>query len=80
MYSGVPCYNLKKLHSLVADDMPHLRALFGAWKEMRQIWKTQQKDQDYQFDTEVPVPKKISTSVEDHLTTSIGDLAPNALR
>ena len=80
MYAGVPCYNLKKLHALVADDMPTPRTLIGAWKEMRQIWKTQRKDQEYQFDTEVPVPKKRSTSTEDHLTISIGDLAPNALR
>ena len=80
MYAGVPCYNLKKLHALVADDMPQPRTLFEAWKEMRQIWKRQQKDPDYQFETEVPNLQILSNSAEDHLTTSIGDLAPNALR
>ena len=32
MFAGVPCYNLKKLHKAVADDMPKVRTFFGAWK------------------------------------------------
>ncbi len=80
MYAGVPCYNLKKLHTLVANDMPQPRTLFGAWKEMRQIWKTQLKDKDYQFETEVPDSQMINNLSEDYLTTSIGDIAPNDLR
>ena len=37
MFAGVPCYNLKKLHKAVADDMPKVRTFFGAWKEMLEI-------------------------------------------
>ncbi len=51
MYAGVPCYNLKKLHREVADDMPEPRTLSGAWREMREIWHRQQIDPDYLFDT-----------------------------
>ena len=80
MYAGVPCYNLKKLNKLVADDMPEPRTLFGAWKEMRQIWRKQQQDPNYQFDTKVPDPQMKNPSDEDPLTSSIGDLAPQALR
>ena len=34
MYAGVPCYNLKKLHQAVKDDMPEPRRLVGAWREV----------------------------------------------
>lgn len=80
MFAGVPCYNLKKLHSCVADDMPNPRTLIGAWKEMRAIWRKQQNDPGYQFDT--PVPSYINKNFKDSenpLESSIGDLAPKSL-
>lgn len=80
MYAGVPCYNLKKLHHAVEDDMPVPRTLVGAWKEMRETWHRQQEDPDYQFDSPVPVQqigKYLKAS--DPLESSIGDLAPKKL-
>jgi len=80
MFAGVPCYNLKKLHRCVADDMPNPKTLFGAWKEMREVWRKQQNDSEYQFDT--PVPSSIKTNYKasvDPLESSIGDLAPISL-
>tara|TARA_B110000211_G_scaffold222569_1_gene271416 strand:- start:486 stop:1598 length:1113 start_codon:yes stop_codon:yes gene_type:complete len=63
MYASVPCYNLRKLNKLVADDMPEPRTLIVAWKEMRQIWRKQEQDQNYQFDTKVPdLQKKRNSS------------------
>lgn len=86
MYAGVPCYNLRKLADEIADDMPAPRTLFGAWREMRMVWKRQQTDPDYQFDT--PMPSEIGSSTDaldkdrhtDNLETSIGELAPRGLR
>jgi fatty acid desaturase len=80
MFAGVPCYNLKKLHSCVADDMPNPRTLIGAWKEMRATWRKQQNDPGYQFDTLVPsyINKNFKDS-ENPLESSIGDLAPKSL-
>jgi fatty acid desaturase len=80
MYASVPCYNLRKLNKLVADDMPEPRTLIGAWKEMRQIWRKQEQDQNYQFDTKVPDLQKKRNSSEDPLASSIGDLAPHSLK
>ena len=80
MFAGVPCYNLKKLHRFIADDMPNPRTLIGAWKEMREVWRKQQNDSEYQFDT--PVPSSIKTNYKasvDPLESSIGDLAPKSL-
>ena len=58
MFAGVPCYNLKKLHKAVADDMPKVRTFFGAWKEMLEIKRRQQLDSNYEFDTPVPNTNK----------------------
>ena len=80
MYASVPCYNLRKLNKLVADDMPQPRTLIVAWKEMRQIWRKQEQDQNYQFDTKVPDLQKKRNSSEDPLASSIGDLAPHSLK
>ena len=80
MYAGIPCYNLKKLNKYVADDMPIPRTLKGAWKEMREVWRRQQHDSNYQFDT--PVPSSITTNHKDSLdplASSIGDLVPKSL-
>lgn len=75
MYANVPCYHLKALHQSVAGDMPKLRTLTGAWREMRETWKRQQSDPHYAFDTPVPPPANKKTEQSD-LAHSIGDLAP----
>ena len=81
MFAGVPCYNLKKLHMAVKEDMPAPRTLLGAWKEMREVWCKQQDDANYQFNTTVPNSSKTTTEVStDPLLSSIGDLAPKTLQ
>ena len=79
MYAAVPCYNLEKLHRVVAHDMPETRTLIGAWKEMRETWKRQQNDPDYEHDTPVPPPAVKEREDADPLAASIGGLAPRAL-
>ena len=79
MYAAVPCYNLEKLHRVVAHDMPEPRTLIGAWKEMRETWKRQQNDPDYEHDTPVPPPAVKEREDADPLAASIGGLAPRAL-
>jgi len=81
MYAGVPCYNLKKLHLEVADDMPAPRTLRGAWQEMLLTWRRQQSDPGYEFDTPLPpTAKSVRSDAPDKLESSIGDLAPEGLR
>ena len=85
MFAGVPCYNLAKLHEIVKDDMPEPRTLVGAWREMRQTWRRQQKDPDHQFDTPLPATARpgvppAAAPADDALEASIGDLAPEALQ
>ena len=63
MFAGVPCYNLEKLHKEVAHDMPEPRTLIGAWKEMRETWRRQKIDPDYQYDT--PLPPTATKHVRD---------------
>lgn len=80
MYAGVPCYNLKKLHQEIADDMPKPRTLIGAWREMRDTWNRQKTDPDYFFDTPLPpTAKHARTEASDQLESSIGELAPKGL-
>jgi len=79
MYAGVPCYNLKKLHRLLARDMPKPRTLIGAWKEMRGTWKQQQIEPGYEYDTPVPSLLNNLSMENDPLSASIGDIAPTAL-
>jgi len=77
MYAGVPCYNLKSLAKEIESDMPIPKTVFGAWKEMRKIWRCQLSDPDYAFDT--PVPETSNTTeriADDNMANSIGDLAP----
>ncbi|OED42043.1 fatty acid desaturase [Chromatiales bacterium (ex Bugula neritina AB1)] len=78
MFAAVPCYNLKELHRAVADDMPEPRTLLGAWREMRDTWRRQKIDPDYEFDTPVPEPGSDSTysanSGSDPNAESVGDL------
>ena len=82
MFAGVPCYNLEKLHRAVAEDMPAPRTLIGAWKEMREVWRRQKIDPDYQFDTPLPATAKHARedSPDDSLEGSIGELAPAGLQ
>ena len=81
MYAGVPCYNLKKLYREIAEDMPKPRTLLGSWQEMREIWRQQQTDPSYQFDTPLPATaRRVRTDTPDELESSIGELAPKGLR
>ena len=74
MYAAVPCYNLKKLHKVVADDMPKTRSLMGSWKEIREIWKKQLKDPNYAYDTPLPPPREKDST--DPLAAAMGDIVP----
>ena len=87
MYAGVPCYHLRKLAREIAHDMPAPRTLWGAWKEMRTIWKRQQSDPGYQFD--IPLPNEATAPADSphrhlddpqEMEASIGELAPQGLR
>ena len=81
MYAGVPCYHLKQLATEISDDMPAPRSLWGAWREMREIWHRQQTEPDYQFDTPLPeTANTIRSDSPDPLESSIGELAPEGLR
>ena len=79
MYAGVPCYNLKKLHKILATDMPKPRTLVGAWREMKEVWERQKVDPSYEFDTPVPSTNVEKSQPKSKLEASIGDLAPEAL-
>ena len=57
----------------------------GAWREMRQTWRRQQKDPDYQLDTPCQPPpgpacRPPRLPRTTPLEASIGDLAPEALQ
>ena len=81
MYAAVPCYKLKKLAHEIADDMPAPRTLIGAWREMREIWRHQQVDPSYQFDTPLPTNAGLTPAkVVDELASSIGELAPKGMK
>ena len=54
MYAGVPCYNLARLYRVIRDDMPAPRTLLGSWREILAIWKRQQEEPGYQYDTPLP--------------------------
>ena len=61
--------------------MPEPRTLIGAWKEMRDVWKRQKADPDYQFDTPLPATAKSAREdAPDQLESSIGELAPAGLQ
>ena len=86
MYAGVPCYNLKRLSQVIANDMPEKKSLIGCWREMRTTMKQQQTEPEYQFSMPLPstahpgvttqsaIPKM--QNKQDELVNSIGDLAP----
>lgn len=84
MYAAVTCYNLKRLHHVVAHDMPVPRSLLGAWKEMRETWQRQKTNPEYEFDT--PVPSRNTATMmadsdveRDRMAASVGDLATREL-
>jgi fatty acid desaturase len=85
MYAGTPCYNLPALYQAISNDTPAPRTLLGAWQEMRETWRRQQQDPDYQFDTPLPPTAHPAAShagesiASNSLVTSIGDLAPKAI-
>ena len=84
MYAGVPCYHLSKLHAAIKSDVPECRSLVGAWREMREVWKRQQVDPDYQLD--MPLPPGVGVAGDtakqepDELGSSIADLASHEAR
>ena len=81
MFAGVPCYNLKKLHNAVADNMPEPRSLANAWREMLDTWQRQQSDPEYFYDTPVPQQiRKMPGAESAAEAQSIGELAPRGLR
>jgi fatty acid desaturase len=79
MFAAIPCYNLRRLHTTVASDLPQTRSLVGAWREMRQIMKKQRKDPGYQYETPLPARKE-KKAEKDSLESSLGDLAPKTLQ
>jgi len=57
MYAAVPCYHLKKLHSLIRHDLPPTpQGLRAVWREIISILKRQEKDPAYQHAVTLPVP------------------------
>ena len=92
MYAAVPCYNLRKLSRVIADDTPVPKSMFGAWKEMREIWRRQQSDPSYQYEvplpgtaTPWPAPAGAGTSRSDAVAdatdaaSSVDEMAPDDL-
>ena len=79
-FAAVPCYHLPRLSEVIAADMPTPRTLWGAWREMREVWRRQQTEPDYQFDTPLPSKRGDGTTTSDPLSASIGEIAPQALR
>ena len=60
--------------------MPKPKNLIGAWQEMRNTWKLQQTDPNYEFDTPAPPKReKQSKRLDDPLESSIGELAPKSI-
>jgi len=55
MYAAVPCYNLQKLHALIAQDLPHCpRGLVETWSVIVPIIRKQRIDQGYKFQPILP--------------------------
>ena len=81
MYASVPCYNLKKLHKLISNECPKPKNLFGAWKEMREIFREQQNNSKYEYDVPVPHSTNLGNSKKKYFEfeESLGDLAPKVL-
>jgi len=55
MYAAVPCYNLRRLHHLIADDLPECpRGLIQTWRRIAWIQNQQEKDPEFQYEPELP--------------------------
>ena len=80
MFAAVPCYHLAKLHRAVADDMPAPRTLVGAWREIREVWRRQEEDPGFQYDTPVPTRPGSAAALQSPEAAAIGDIAPRELR
>tara|TARA_Y100000590_G_scaffold104879_1_gene119334 strand:+ start:75 stop:1247 length:1173 start_codon:yes stop_codon:yes gene_type:complete len=79
MYAGVPGYNLKRLNEIISNDMPEPKTLIRAWLEMRDTFKKQNQNPNYQYHQKIPNESSSKKTNTDHLekyTESIGLLAP----
>jgi len=57
MYAAVPCYNLAKLHALIAHDLPRSPVgLVEVWHEITAILRRQKCEPDYEFVPALPRP------------------------
>jgi fatty acid desaturase len=55
MYAAVPCYNLKKLHTLIEHDLPPCpHGLFATWRQISTILKRQKENPTYQYVPDLP--------------------------
>ena len=64
MYQWVPCYNLPRLNKVIKHDLPEARGVWAGFKEVRETWKRQQSEPEYQFDTPLPEPRAPATAAE----------------
>lgn len=59
MYAAVPCYNLRRLHSLIRHDLPPCPdGLLAVWREIAAIQSRQENDPSYQHHAELPSPSR----------------------
>lgn len=57
MYAAVPCYNLERLHHLIAYDLPPSpNGIYAVWKEIAMIQARQAADPTYRY--EAPIPSR----------------------
>ncbi len=57
MYAGVPCYNLGKLHRIIASDLPPCpRGLTRTWIQIIGILRMQRRDPSYKYSPPLPMP------------------------
>ncbi len=57
MYAAVPCYNLRKLRSVVESEMPTAnRGLVATWREINSILRRQKSEPGYQHVYQLPTP------------------------
>ena len=64
MYQWVPCYNLPRLNKVIKHDLPEARGVWAGFKEVRETWKRQQSEPEYQFDAPLPGPRAPATAAE----------------
>jgi fatty acid desaturase len=61
MFAGVPCYNLRRLHLLIKDEMPPCtNGLIATWQQIGWILRKQKEDPNFQFVPSLPEPKPVS--------------------